>query len=101
MKHQKTINQQKMLVLWAVPRSTSTAFEWMMRMGGDINCFHDPFGEAWYQGEQPLSPRVTADGPRTPSLALQSVLHRLQHHSEAGAVFSKNFPHYHYDDLTT
>ncbi len=35
------------IVLWATPRSTSTAFEWMMRMRGDLACFHEPFGEAW------------------------------------------------------
>ena len=48
----------KILVLWATPRSTSTAFEWMMRQRGDMECFHEPFGEAWYQGENPLWPRV-------------------------------------------
>ena len=40
-------------ILWATPRSTSTAFEWMMRMRGDMACFHEPFGEAWYQGFLP------------------------------------------------
>ena len=48
----------KIVVLWAVPRSTSTAFEWMMRQRGDLTCFHEPFGEAWYQGEAPLWPRL-------------------------------------------
>lgn len=36
-------------ILWATPRSTSTAFEWMMRMRGDMACFHEPFGEACYR----------------------------------------------------
>ena len=36
------------LVLWAVPRSTSTAFERMMSQRGDHNCVHEPFGEVWY-----------------------------------------------------
>ena len=44
----------KIVTLWAVPRSTSTAFEWMMRQRGDMECLHEPFGEAWYQGEQLL-----------------------------------------------
>ena len=39
------------IALWAVPRSTSTAFEWMMRQRGDVACLHEPFGEAWYQGK--------------------------------------------------
>jgi len=42
-------------VLWATPRSTSTAFEWMMRMRGDMTCFHEPFGEAWYKGDEALA----------------------------------------------
>ena len=49
----------KSILLWAVPRATSTAFEWMMRQRGDLNCLHERFGEAWYQGEDPLWPRFT------------------------------------------
>ena len=37
------------IAMWAVPRSTSTAFEWMMRQRGDLDCLHEPFGEAWYR----------------------------------------------------
>ena len=81
-------------VLWAVPRSTSTAFEWMMRQRGDLNCVHEPFGEAWYQGEQPLWPRVAADSVRTPGLTLESVWQNLQAMANEGPVFSKDFAHY-------
>ena len=49
---------KKIVALWAVPRSTSTAFEWMMRQRGDMVCLHEPFGEAWYQGEEPRWPRT-------------------------------------------
>jgi len=82
------------LALWAVPRSTSTAFEWMMRQRGDMTCLHEPYGEAWYQGEAPLWPRVTDDSVRTPGLALNSVTLRLMQLREEGAVFIKDFPHY-------
>ncbi len=84
----------KILALWAVPRSTSTAFEWMMRMRGDMTCFHEPFGEAWYQGEDPLWPRVKPDSLRTPGLTLESVWEKLQAEAAKGPVFSKDFPHY-------
>ncbi len=84
----------KILALWAVPRSTSTAFEWMMRMRGDMTCFHEPFGEAWYQGEDPLWPRVTEDSIRTPGLTLDSVWADLLETARSGPVFSKDFPHY-------
>ena len=85
---------QKILALWAVPRSTSTAFEWMMRQRGDMECLHEPFGEAWYQGEEPLWPRATADSVRTPGLTLDSVLEALKNAIKKGPVFSKDFPHY-------
>lgn len=84
----------KILALWAVPRSTSTAFEWMMRVRGDMTCFHEPFGEAWYQGESPLWPRVQPDSVRTPGLTLESVWEMLQATAKKEAVFSKDFPHY-------
>lgn len=82
------------VVLWAVPRSTSTAFEWMMRQRGDMTCFHEPFGEAWYQGEAPLWPRATADSLRTPGLTLRSVERMLLETARTRPVFSKDFPHY-------
>lgn len=82
------------LALWAVPRSTSTAFEWMMRQRGDFDCYHEPFGEAWYQGEEPLWPRATPDSVRTPGLTLESVRDRLWAAAERGPVFVKDFPHY-------
>ena len=84
----------KILALWATPRSTSTAFEWMMRMRGDMICLHEPFGEAWYQGENPLWPRVQPDSIRTPGLTLESVWEKLRRMIEQGQVFSKDFPHY-------
>ena len=45
------------LTLWATPRSTSTAFEWMMRQRGDFRCFHEPFNELFYYGEDRCSQR--------------------------------------------
>jgi len=84
----------KVVVLWAVPRSTSTAFEWMMRQRGDMTCFHEPFGEAWYQGEDPLWPRATPDSIRTPGLTLETVLDKLKATADETPVFSKDFPHY-------
>ena len=82
------------LVLWAVPRSTSTAFEWMMRMRGDMTCFHEPFGEWWYQGEDARWPRLKPDSLRTPGLTFDSVWDALQAAAAQGPVFSKDFPHY-------
>lgn len=84
----------RILALWATPRSTSTAFEWMMRMRGDMECFHEPFGEAWYQGEDARWPRIRPDSPRTRGLTFESVWNTLRAAAKRGPVFAKDFPHY-------
>ena len=84
----------RMIALWAVPRSTSTAFEWMMRQRGDLHCMHEPFGEAWYQGEDPLWPRFTAGEKTTAGLTIESVWETIQQRAAQGDVFIKDFPHY-------
>lgn len=84
----------KIVALWAVPRSTSTAFEWMMRQRGDMTCLHEPYGEAWYQGEAPLWPRLAPDSLRSPGLTLDSVTKDIKALAEQGPVFTKDFPHY-------
>ena len=68
-------------------------------MRGDLDCYHEPFGEAWYQGEDPLWPRFQADSVRTPGLTLEGVWETLQAAADKEAaqnrtVFIKDFPHY-------
>lgn len=82
------------IALWAVPRSTSTAFEWMMRQRGDLDCLHEPFGEAWYQGEEPFWQRFQPGDKVTPGLTLQSTWDDIKQRAERGPVFIKDFPHY-------
>ena len=84
----------KILVLWATPRSTSTAFEWMMRMRGDMDCFHEPFGEWWYRGDGAPWPRIQEDSPRKPGLTFEKTWEDLKKAARKGPVFSKDFPHY-------
>ena len=83
----------KIVALWAVPRSTSTAFEWMMRQRGDLDCLHEPFGEAWYQGEAPFGHGFQRE-KTTPGLTLDSVWEDIQSRAQQGPVFLKDFPHY-------
>ncbi len=85
---------RKILALWATPRSTSTAFEWMMRQRDDLSCWHEPFGEAWYQGEEPRWPRFEPSKPTTKGLSLESVWENLKKDATAKDVFIKDFPHY-------
>ncbi len=82
------------LALWATPRSTSTAFEWMMRQRGDLNCRHEPFGEAWYFGEDAKWPRRPAEQIPKAGLSFAAVWQALQADAESDAVFIKDFPHY-------
>ncbi|MCV0424651.1 MAG: hypothetical protein K5905_04200 [Roseibium sp.] len=84
----------KIVALWAVPRSTSTAFEWMMRQRGDLDCLHEPFGEAWYQGEEPFWPRWKPGDKTTPGLTLENVWEDIRARANTGPVFLKDFPHY-------
>jgi len=84
----------RIVALWAIPRSTSTAFEWMMRQRGDFDCLHEPFGEAWYQGEAPLWQRFRDGDKTTKGLTLESVWHDIQVRATQGDVFLKDFPHY-------
>ena len=84
----------KILVLWATPRSTSTAFEWMVRQRGDLYCFHEPFGEWWYAGDGAPWPRLTPESPRKPGLTFESIWKTMREAASQGPVFSKDFPHY-------
>ena len=84
----------KIIALWAIPRSTSTAFEKMMRERGDLDCMHEPFGEAWYQGEEPLWHRFRTGDKMTPGLTLGSVWEDIRNRARKGPVFIKDFPHY-------
>ena len=90
----------KILVLWATPRSTSTAFEWMMRQRGDMYCFHEPFGEWWYEGDGAKWPRLQPDSPRKMDVTFETVWDSIKAKATEGPVFSKDFPHYIEDHWT-
>ena len=81
------------LVLWAVPRSTSTAFERMMSQRGDHNCVHEPFGEVWYSIGNYTRPPDSHIQHR-PGLGYESVWADLVAAARRGPVFMKDFPHY-------
>ncbi len=55
----------KIVALWAIPRSTSTAFEWMMRQRGDLDCLHEPLWRGLViRARDPLWPRFK-EGEKT------------------------------------
>lgn len=63
-------------------------------MRGDMTCFHEPFGEAWYQGDDALWPRLNADSPRKPGLNYDGVLNDLLTAAKTKPVFSKDMPQF-------
>ena len=79
-----------LLTLWATPRSTSTAFEWMMRQRGDFRCFHEPFNELYYYGEDRRSLR-DASVPARPGHNYASVWADLERQANQGNLFLKDF----------
>ena len=81
------------LALWAVPRSTSTAFERMMKQRGDHECVHEPFGEVWYSIGNSTRPPDSHVQHR-PELSYESVWGDLVAKARRGPVFMKDFPHY-------
>ena len=81
------------LVLWAVPRSTSTAFERMMSQRGDHTCVHEPFGEVWYSAGNNTRPPDSHVQHR-PELSYESVWANLVSAAGRGPVFMKDFPHF-------
>lgn len=81
-------------ILWATPRSTSTAFEWMMRQRGDLACFHEPFGMAWYQGPEARAPRPAPADRQRPEATFEKIWHDILEAAEKRPVFVKDMPHH-------
>ena len=84
----------KILALWATPRSTSTAFEKVMANRGDMTCFHEPYNEAFYYGEgRRIDRYFIADPSLEPieGLTLASVHQKMLDLSHAEKVFIKDF----------
>jgi len=84
----------KILALWATPRSTSTAFERVMSNRGDMTCFHEPYNEAYYYGEDRRNDRYYIVDPELETitgLTLASVHKKLTDLTETEQVFIKDF----------
>ena len=84
----------KILALWATPRSTSTAFEWVMANRGDMDCFHEPYNEAFYYGQDRRHDRYFKADPQltvTAGLTIASVHQKLTGLAVNKPVFIKDF----------
>lgn len=79
--------------LWCVIRSRSTAFERMMEQRGDHRCHHEPFGDVWYNGEEPHCPPNRVQNP-TPGLTIASRLAEVLADADESPVFFKDMSEY-------
>lgn len=82
------------LALWATPRSTSTAFEWVMSHRGDLQCFHEPYNEAFYYGCDRRNHRYFIADPDLKTdaqLSFASIHQKMISLSARQAVFIKDF----------
>ena len=63
-------------------------------MRGDLACFHEPFGEAWYQGPEARAPRQPPEDRYKPDVTFASVWQRMLTTAADVPVFSKEMPHH-------
>ena len=79
------------VVLWAVPRSASTAFERMMIERGDHHVVDEPFSAHYYFGTEKVSPRFDAVEPASRP---GEILASLEEAAERGPVFVKDMAYH-------
>ncbi|NET60603.1 MAG: sulfotransferase family protein [Symploca sp. SIO2E6] len=83
----------KILSLWATPRSRSTAFMWMMKNRGDFVALPEPFGKSAYYSEERIFD-IPGDWQPEPAYNYPIVLQQLISKSEESQLFVKDFPLY-------
>ena len=69
-----------------------------MRQRGDMACFHEPFGMAWYQGPDARAPR--ASDTKRPEATFEKIWDDIQAAAQSRPVFVKDMPH-HTDHMWT
>ncbi|NEO01358.1 MAG: sulfotransferase family protein, partial [Moorea sp. SIO3I7] len=80
----------KILALWAVPRSTSTAFERMMRERGDFSVHDEPFGLSFYYSEERHNTSRYPDIEPNSQYNFSCILENLKQEKEKQPVFIKD-----------
>lgn len=66
----------------------------MMRQRGDLACFHEPFGMAWYQGPEARAPRAPATECQRPTATFEKIWTDILEAAEQRPVFVKDMPHH-------
>ena len=85
---------RKILALWATARSTSTAFENMMRQRGDFFVFHEPFGLSYYNSPERRDTNRYPNIELNPEYNHQKIWQKLCQQADSQAVFIKDMSHF-------
>lgn len=84
---------KKIIALWAIPRSVSTAFERMMMQRGDLKVLHEPFSESFYFSADAPSDRYT-DVSEKPRKDFRLVLDQIFKIAQTRPVFFKDMAYH-------
>jgi hypothetical protein len=84
----------RILALWAVPRSVSTAFERMMRARGDFECLHEPFVAYYYYGEDRVNDNYNEGIEPDPSHHWSAIRDGILEAAESSPVFFKDMAYH-------
>ncbi len=79
----------KIIALWATPRSVSTAFEVMMQERGDFVTLHEPFSPVYYYSKGRLSHRSKEIDPQ-PEHETPAILQSIQAQAQNRPIFFKD-----------
>lgn len=85
-----------MRVLWAVPRSASTAFERMVIERGDHDVLDEPYSGAYYHGPERVSDRYPLSEP---DATVEAITADIVDRAERGPVFVKDMAYHPARDL--
>ena len=84
---------QPILALWTTPRSTSTAFELMMRQRGDLEVAHEPFARDYYYGSNRRCTRPATVDPK-PEHLFSAICCQLKEQAERRPLFLKDMAYH-------
>lgn len=87
------IDTTKRIILWAVPRSVSTAFERIFLERDDTHVIHEPFSFSYYFSTERFNDRFLQDAPRE-DYAYQPMLESLFQENGKPITFIKDMPHH-------
>ena len=82
------------IVLWAHPRSMSTAIERVMRERGDFDCLHEPFLHYYYLERCGGKPLPHFDSEQEHPVSYTETRDMILQHAEQAPVFAKDMSYY-------